>query len=124
MVQQREGMPSRRSRIVWSLAVFGVAIPVVVLAGLYLASTMIGVAFGDVVFGLTILVVVVWVVVAGWGRRMDAARPSGELFRNAASDYGSEVSRGRFARFASPARLLVTLTGTVILGWVVVIATL
>lgn len=122
--QDSGGMPSRSLRIVRAVAVFGVVLPVVVLGVLYLGVRALGLVFGDVVFALTILTMGAWVIFAGWGRRMDAARPSGELFRSSATDYGSEVSRGRFAHIPLPARLVVLLTGTVALGWIVIMAAL
>lgn len=80
--------------------------------------------FGTVILGMTALTTLAWFVFAGWGRRMDAARPSGELFRNSATDYGKEVSEGTYEQLPLPTRLLLVLTGTVILGWAVVIATI
>lgn len=115
---------TRTRRIIYAALIFGVFVPVVILGLLYGGSRIVNIDFGTIVFGLTALTTVAWLLFAGWGRRMDAARPSGELFRNSATDYGKEVSRGRYAQLPLPARLLFVLTGTVVLGWLVVIATL
>lgn len=80
--------------------------------------------FGNVVFALTGATVLAWLLFAGWGRRMDAARPTGELFRSSATDYGREQARGTYARVPLPARVLFVLTGTVLLGWVALLVTL
>lgn len=115
---------ARLKRLLHAILLFGGAIPVVVLGLLYGGSRIVGIDFGRVVFGLTGLTTLAWLLFAGWGRRMDAARPSGELGRNSATDYGKEVSQGRFVQIPLPVRLVFVLTGTVLLGWLVVIATL
>jgi len=115
---------SRLTRLLYATLIFGVAIPVVVLGVLYAGSRFINIDFGSVIFWLTALTTLAWLLFAGWGRRMDAARPSGELFRNSATDYGKEVSQGSFVQIPLPARLVFILTGTVVIGWLVVFATL
>lgn len=95
----------RSRRILYAVVIFGVAIAVVVIGLLYAGSRVAGVEFGTVVFGLTGLTTLAWLLFAGWGRRMDAARPTGELFRNSATDYGREVSQVRYAQLPLPARL-------------------
>jgi len=102
------------------IALFGVAVPVLVLAALYVAAGAVTVAFGDFVFGLTVVAALAWTLVGISGRRLAAARPDGELHRGSASDYGREVAAGSYARLSAPIRLLLVLTGTVALGWVVV----
>lgn len=115
---------SRSRRILYAVLVFGAAIPVAVLGLLYGGTRVAGIDFGTAVFGLTGLTALAWLLFAGWGRRMDAARPTGELVRNSATDYGTEVSQGRYAQLPLPARVLFVLTGTVMFGWLVLIATL
>ncbi len=111
------------SRLVRAVAVFGVGIPLVVLTVLYAGSRAADLEFGNVVFVLTGLTAVAWFVFAGWGRRMDAARPASELFRFSATTYAKDVSEGTYARLPLPTRLLFVLTGAVVLGWVVLLAT-
>lgn len=118
------GGESRGELLVKAVVVFGVVIPLALLAGLYYGSRAAGFEFGNVVFGLTGATTLAWLLFAGWGRRMDAARPTGELLRSSATDYGKEVARGTYARLPLPARALVVLTGTVVLGWVVLLVTL
>lgn len=107
-----------------AVLLFGLGIPLVVLAGLYGGGWIAGFEFGDIIFALSAVTAVAWVVFAGWGRRMDAARPSGELFRLSSTDYGEEVAAGTYTRLPLPARVLFVLTGTVILGWIILLATL
>lgn len=115
---------SRSRQVLRAGLVFGAAIPVVVVGLLYGVSRVASVEFGTVVFGLTGLTALAWLLFAGSGRRMDAARPTGELFRQSATDGGADVSRGRYAQIPLPARILFVLTGTVVLGWLVLVAAL
>lgn len=46
---------------------------------------------------------------------MDAARRTGELFRNSATDYGRDVSQSTVTDFPLPACVLVVLSCTVVL---------
>ena len=108
---------SRVSRFVRPIAVFGVAIPLVVLAGLYVVAGVVDVVFGTVLFGVTVVAAGAWTLVGISGRLLDAARPSGELHRGSASEYGRELSGGTFTRLSTPFRALLVLTGTVLLGW-------
>jgi hypothetical protein len=107
-----------------AVLVFGLGIPLLVLAGIYGGSQIANVQFGNIIFALSVVTAVAWVVFAGWGRRMDAARPSGELFRLSSTDYGKDVAAGTYTRLPLPARVLFVLTGTVILGWIILLATL
>lgn len=120
-------MTTDRSRIrrLWAgVLIYGGGIPLVLLAGLYAGSRLAAIEFGTVVFVLTGLTALAWILFAGWGQRMDAARPTGELFRRSATDYGSEHGRGRYPRLPLPTRVLFVVTGTVLLGWVSLLATL
>lgn len=110
------------TRLLRAVALFGIAAPLLVLVALYGASRLVvAVAFGDLLFGVTILTAATWLLFAGSGRRLDAARPESELARNSASDYGSELSRGSYAALSRSGGVLVVLTGTVVLGWIAVI---
>lgn len=122
--QVRSSQNTRTIAIARAVVVFGIGIPAVLLAVLYGGSQAAGIDFGNVVFVLSGVTVLAWVVFAGWGRRMDAARPGGELLRLSATDYGKEVARGTYAHLPEPARLLVVLTGAVVLGWILLLATL
>ncbi|NHN59752.1 MULTISPECIES: hypothetical protein [Halorussus] len=118
------GEQSRSRRLARAVAVFGIGIPLVVLAALYTGSRVTNIEFGTVLFVSTGAAALAWVAFVGGGRRMDAARPSGELSRQSATTYGMEVSRGTHADLPLPTRVLFALTGTVILGWTLFFATL
>lgn len=114
---------ARRGALVRTVLLLGIGLPLVLLGGLYVGADLVGIVFGDLVFALSIVAVVAWLAFVGRGRRMDATRPTGELFRRSATVYGEEVARGTFPRLPLPARLLFVLTGTAVLGWVVLLAT-
>lgn len=109
-------------RLFGVVGLLGLGIPVIIITGLYIGSRAVNVHFGDVMFGFTGLTILAWIAFAGWGRRMDAARPTGELFRNSATIYAKEVSNGTFAYFPLPTRLMLILSGTVLWGWIAVVA--
>lgn len=117
------GGDSRAELLAKAGLVFGLAVPTVLLVSLHYASRAAGIEFGNVVFALTALATLAWFLFAGWGRRMDAARPTGELFRSSATQYAEEISTLEYDSLPMPARLLVILTGTVVLGWAVLLAT-
>lgn len=112
---------SRLRRFVRPVFLFGAAVPILAIAGLSAVASVVDVAFGDLLFGLTVVAALAWTLVGVSGRRLDAARPSGELHRGSASDYGREQSEGSYARLTAPFRLLVVLSGTVVLGWLWVV---
>ncbi|AEN06584.1 hypothetical protein [Halolamina sp.] len=115
---------NRSRRIAVSATIYGVVLPLIVLGVLFIASQVTNIEFGNIVFAFTAFTVVSLFAAMGWGRRMDAARPTGELFRNSATDYGREVSDGTFTQLPLPARALFILTGTTILGWVGLLVTM
>lgn len=111
----------RLRRFARPVLLFGVGVPLLAIAALYAVASAVDVAFGDLLFGLTVVAALAWTLVGVSGRRLDAARPSGELHRGSASDYGREQSAGSYARLTAPFRLLVVLSGTVVLGWLWVV---
>lgn len=114
-----------RSRVFARLLVLG-AVPAVVLAGLYAGSTLVGFEFGNTVFGLTVVVVLAWIVMTGsesGGLRRAAASRGGSLF-GMDERYAEEVAEGRIRRYSDPGLVLVVLLATVVLGWLVLILSL
>ena len=107
------------------LLVPGVVVPVVCLLAIFLVSEATGIVAGNVVFVLTIVTSVLWVVVAGWGRRMRAASPLNELAFGSGSRYARDVGSGSpESELGLPVRLLVVLSGIVLWGWVVLLVDL
>lgn len=112
---------SRNAQLARGLGVFAIAIPLVVLAATYAVARIVTVAFGDLLFGFTIVTAVAWVLFGLSGRRLDAARRGGEPSRNSATDYGRETSTGTYERLSGPTWVMTTLTATVAFGWLFVI---
>lgn len=114
-----------RSRVFARLLVLG-AVPAVVLDGLYAGSALVGFEFGNTVFGLTVVVVLAWIVMTGsesGGLRRAAASRGGSLF-GMDERYAEEVAEGRIRRYSDPGLVLVVLLATVVLGWLVLILSL
>lgn len=114
---------SRWRRLTRALAIFGVGIPFIIISAFYAGSRVTSIEFGTVLFVFTGVTALAWVAFMGGGRRMDAARPSGELSRQSATTYGKEVSQGIYSHLPLPTQVLFVLTGTVVLGWVLFLAT-
>lgn len=114
---------SRWRRLTRAVAVFGIGIPFIVITAFYAGSHVTNIEFGTVLFVFTGVTALAWVAFMGGGRRMDAARPSGELSRQSATTYATEVSQGTHAHLPLPTQVLFVLTGTVILGWILFLAT-
>lgn len=112
---------TRTRKTVVAIGLFGVVFPVLSLGLIYGFSLVAGVNFGNLIFGLSILTTGGWIVVGVWGGRLDAARPSGELFRLSATAYGSEINSSENPRIALPARVLIVLTATVVFGWAILL---
>ena len=112
----------RPGRVLGTTLTFGVVVPLSVLGGLYGVSVLTGVAFGDFVFGLTAAVAVGVLLFSGVGRRLDAARPKSELFRKSATAHVREQSATGADGRSVPTRFVLVVAGTVVLGWLVVIA--
>lgn len=96
-----------------------VVVPAIVLAGLYAGSAVAGLEFGNVVFGLTVVVVVTWVVLTGsggGGLRWAAASREGNLF-GMDEAYAEEMADGRLREYADPGIVLLVALATVVLGW-------
>jgi hypothetical protein len=76
------------------------------------------VPFGSVIFYLTIVVTLLWVVIAGLGKRMSAASPMNELISSAGSRYvkGEQESVRLPSLFT---RVVLVLSGVSIFGWVI-----
>lgn len=104
-----------------ALLLLGVAVPAVVLVLLFAASELVGVSFGDVIFALTIVAVVVWLGMTGWGRRADAASPMGAFLWGSDERYGEEMADGGGALPPMKVTLYLVMTGTIVLGWIVLI---
>lgn len=103
----------------FGIPLFGLIIPPICLAGLYLVSEASGFVFGNIIFGLTIVMSVLWAIVAGWGRKMRAASPLNELLFRSGSRFAQDgrpdsVDSG----FSLQTQLLTVLTGIVLWGWI------
>lgn len=118
------GGATRTERLLKAVLLFGVAVPGALLVATYYGSAAVNVAFGNVVFAFTGLAVLVSIAAAGWGGRTDAARPTGELLRNSATEYGANQEGIERRGLPTPARLVLVAVGTVVLGWACLIATL
>lgn len=112
---------TRTRKTVVAIGLFGVVFPVLTLGVLYGFSWVAGVNFGNLIFGLSIVTAGVWIFVGVLGGRLDVARSSGELFRFSGTTYGSEISADEEPGFPLPARVLIVLTGTVVLGWAILL---
>ena len=117
MTALKESRPRRR-RIVLTLGLLCLVLPAALLAGLYLASERFEFSYGNVIFVLTGVVGVAWMVFAGYGRRMGAASPWNELVTGAGTQYVKDRAEGPLRQLRSPLRLMVVLTATCVLGWV------
>lgn len=102
---------------------YGLVYPVPTLVVLFLASSLVGVNYGDLVFLLSLPVAVLWLAVGLGGRRLAAALPTFELLFGTASAYGEDAPEGG-AEFTRGAAVIVYLTGVVIIGWVGLLANL
>ena len=98
------------------------AVPTVLLVVLYATSVQIGVAFGDLVFALTGLTGVGWFLVTRSENESLAAAGTTKLGALAGWDelYARESASRSPRPYGSPGIVVLTLTATVILGWLVV----
>lgn len=108
---------SRTLRLVRAVVVFGVAIPLLLLGAIFASVHALDVAFWIGVVWFIGAAVLGGVVLAGWRKWMEAASPGSELIRNPATDFEREKCAGSYQRISLPARLLFVLTGTVVIGW-------
>lgn len=115
----------RFQKVTQGLLIPGFVIPLGCLFVLFLVSDAVGVVAGNVIFGLTIVMSVAWVVAAGWGRQMRAASPLNELIFGSGSRFARDVSEGSpKSELHLSAQLLVILTGIVFWGWIVLLVEL
>jgi len=112
-------------RVPLEIPLFGLVVPGVCLAALYVGAEAVGLVFGNVIFALTILVSGVWILVAGWGRQMRAASPLNEyLFRSGSRFATDDNSDAVESRASLQTRVLVVLTGIVLWGWLLLLVEL
>ncbi|WP_290817315.1 hypothetical protein [Halovivax sp.] len=111
-----EGRRSDRDRLGRAgvaVATYLVAAPIAVLVGVYGVALATGVAFGDLVFALTVATLLVWYSYGRGGDRMETlvfARPA------------SEGDDGIGPEGPTAGRIVAALTATVTLGWLVLLA--
>jgi hypothetical protein len=107
---------------VGELLPFVVGVPVAVLPSLYVGSRLSGVAFGDLVFGLTILTCFGWVLL-DLNVRRDRRLPEGRSLLSRRSERFAEVEDASPEQVRSMTKALLGLTGAVLAGWAVLLGT-
>lgn len=104
------------------LLVVLVAAPFTLLLSLFVVSILVGVAFGDVLFLVTILWAVVWILTTGSRRAslgMAGTSRLGAWF-GLDTEYARQISRGTLRQFRDPSVILAMLTVTIVVGWALV----
>lgn len=101
---------------------FGILVPALCLGIIFVGSEVVGLTFGNIIFGLTVLMAVPWIIVAGWGRQLRAASPMNELLFRSGSRFAQD-GRTDAVEYQLPllSRILVVFTGIVLWGWVIVL---
>lgn len=103
--------------------VYAIGGPLVLLPVLYAVSGLVSVAFGDVVFGLTLVTSFGWILL----NLNDTSRASGAGARSILSRRSErfrDVEPASPAQLRSMAKVLFALTGTVVLGWGILLASM
>lgn len=95
---------------------FGVGVPAVVLPGLFLATSLLSVEFGNVIFGLSIVTCFGWIFLDLNDRSGRRTSERKSLLSRRSSRFG-DVGRASHRQLLSMTKLLVVLTGVVLLGW-------
>ena len=119
VVADGERTPRRR---LGPLIVVFLAVPVVLVAAFYLASRQFDVAFGDLVLALTGITAAGWFLVTRSENASLGAAGASRLGALAGWDtvYAGEMSARSSRPYGSPGVVVLVLTATVILGWIVV----
>ena len=114
-----ERTPRRR---LGPLIVVFLAVPVVLVAAVYVASRQFDVAFGDLVLALTGITAAGWFLVTRSENASLGAAGASRLGALAGWDtvYASEMSARSSRPYGSPGVVVLVLTATVILGWLLV----
>lgn len=100
---------------------FGLGGPIVALPAVYAASRLANVAFGDLVFGLTIVTCFGWILYDLNGRGGRRETESRSFFSRRSEEF-REIEDASPAQLRRMARVLVSLTGAVLVGWLVLLS--
>lgn len=95
---------------------FGVGLPAVLLPVVYVAASLLPVVFGNVIFGLSIVTCLGWILLGLNDRTGPRKSDTRSLLSRRSSRFG-DVGQASRQQLLSMTKLLFSLTGLVILGW-------
>lgn len=96
--------------------VFGVGLPVVLLLGLFVTASLLPVEFGNVIFSLSIATCFGWILLNLNNQSDIHSGKAKSLLSRRSSRFG-DVGEASHQQLLSMAKLLLTSTGVVLMGW-------